>query len=137
MPCGKGYGVDIINGQAIIVSHSPNVLPDDYKHIVRFYREDTAVRVVSGQSVQIDRQMEKHLLMNLPYIKEAFFSRCVIVVEGETEVGALPIWAEKVIGDPDDFGIVSVRQCWHVWRPIRSVFQSQKCSVDSILLVLC
>jgi putative ATP-dependent endonuclease of OLD family len=102
------FGVDAINGQAIIVSHSPNVLPDNYKHIVRFYREGTTVRVVSGQSVQIDRQMEKHLLMNLPYIKEAFFSRCVIVVEGQTEAGALPIWTEKVIGDPDDFGIVVI-----------------------------
>jgi putative ATP-dependent endonuclease of OLD family len=101
------FGIDTIDGQAIIVSHSPNVLLDDYRHIVRLYRDD-GIKAVSGGSLQMDAQMEKHLLMNFPYIKEAFFSRCVIVVEGETEFGALPLWAEKTIDDPDEFGITVI-----------------------------
>lgn len=102
------FGVDKINGQAVVVSHSPSVLLDDYKCIVRFCREN-GIKVVSGQSVQVDLQMEKHLLINLPYIKEAFFSRCVVVVEGDTEFGALPLWAEKTIGDPDEFGVAVIK----------------------------
>lgn len=99
------FGIDTINGQVIVVSHSPNVLLDGYKHIVRFYRRESGIGAVSGESLRMDSQMEKHLFMNFPYIKEAFFSRCVIVVEGATELGALPLWAQKTIGDPDEYGI--------------------------------
>jgi|GEM_PF-403020 len=105
------FGIDGINGQAIVVSHSPSVLLDEYQHIVRFFREN-GVGTVSGQKLQLDQiidsQMEKHLHANLPYIKEAFFAKCVVVVEGDTELGALPLWAEKIIGDPNEFGIAVI-----------------------------
>lgn len=102
------FGVDAVSGQAIIVTHSPNVLLDDYRQVVRFYRSGGAIGAISGHSVDIDPQMHKHLLMNLPYIQEAFFCRCVIVVEGQTETGAFPRWIDETIGDPDELGIVVI-----------------------------
>lgn len=101
------FDFDSLDGQVLIVSHSPTVLLDQYKHIVRFYRE-REVKVICGRCLSLDPQIEKHLLLNLPDIEEAFFSRCVVLVEGETELGAFPFWAEHVIGDLDEYGITVV-----------------------------
>ena len=97
--------LDEIFGQAIIVSHSPSILLDDYKHIVRFYKEDGLIKSISGCQLNINPQLEKHLLMNFSSIKEAFFSRCVIVVEGRTELGAMLIWKDTYLEGADDQGI--------------------------------
>jgi putative ATP-dependent endonuclease of the OLD family len=94
-----------ISGQALVVSHSPNILSDDYRHIVRFYKKNGAVRSISGCQLNFDLQLEKHLLMNFSSIKEAFFSKCVIVVEGRTELGAMLIWKDTYLEDADDLGI--------------------------------
>ena len=97
------FDIDILHGQILVVSHSPNILFGNYKHIIRFYR-DISVKVVSG--VNLNLHYEKHLLLNFPSIKEAFFSKCVILVEGATEAGATPLWANKIIGDDiDEYGI--------------------------------
>ena len=104
------FNIDEILGQAIIVTHSPNILLNDYRQMVRFYLfQGTSIKVKSGIDINLDSQKEKHLLMNFPYIKEAFFSKCVIVVEGETEFGALPLWGEKVLGNVDKYGISIVK----------------------------
>ena len=103
------FNVDNVIGQAIIVSHSPNILLDNYKYIVRFYPEGTEIKAVSGENLAIEEGVEKHLLMNFPYIKEAMFSRCVVIVEGQTEAGALPPWITKEIGDIDEYGITVIQ----------------------------
>ena len=103
------FNVDNVIGQAIIVSHSPNILLDNYKYIVRFYPEGTEIKAVSGEKLAIEEGVEKHLLMNFPYIKEAMFSRCVVIVEGQTEAGALPPWITKEIGDIDEHGITVIQ----------------------------
>src|SRR5690606_35766169 len=95
------FDIDALNGQLLVVSHSPTALSNQYKEFIRFYKKKT-IEVVSGKNLQLDRSAEKHLLLNLPYIKEAFFAKCVILVEGETEFGAMPVWAGKVIGNLDD-----------------------------------
>lgn len=102
------FGIDAIDGQVLIVSHSPTILFDRYEHIVRFCRDNGVVVAISGSGLKLDPQVEKHLLLNFPCIKEAFFSRCVIVAEGETESGALPLWANEVIGDLDTLGITVI-----------------------------
>jgi putative ATP-dependent endonuclease of OLD family len=104
----KIFDIDVIDGQLIIVSHSPTILLDQYKHIIRFYRNGQ-IEAISGSSLRLDWNLEKHLLLCFPYIKEAFFSRCVIVVEGETELGAFPLWAGKIIGNLDEMGITVVK----------------------------
>ncbi|MFV9567115.1 ATP-dependent nuclease [Thermoanaerobacter mathranii] len=104
------FNIDKILGQAIIVTHSPNILLNDYRQIVRFYPfQGYSIKIKSGVEIKLNSQEEKHLLMNFPYIKEAFFSKCVIVVEGETEFGALPIWGEKILGDMDEYGISIIK----------------------------
>ena len=99
------FDIDTLYGQAILATHSPSVLLDDYRSIARFHREEAGIRIASGQELDLDATAHKNLLRTLPYVKEAFFSRCVIVVEGDTEVGALPLWAEKTVGDLNRFGI--------------------------------
>lgn len=102
------FDIDTIDGQVLIVSHSPAILLDQYQHLIRFCKKE-AVEVISGASLKLDKPVEKHLLLNFPLIKEAFFCRCAIVVEGETELGAFPFWANKVIGNLDDLGIAVIK----------------------------
>lgn len=104
----KYFDIDALDGQVLIASHSPTIFLDRYEHIVRFCKEDNKVVVVSGSDLALDHNIEKHLLLNFPYVTEAFFSKCVIVVEGETEVGAIPLWGNKIIGDLDEYGITVI-----------------------------
>lgn len=100
------FNIDSIVGQSLIVTHSPNILLNDYKQIVRFYRDNTGNLIIkNGTSVNLPNNLEKHLLMNMHYIKETFFSRCVIIVEGESEYGCMDIFAEKIGIDLDESGI--------------------------------
>jgi putative ATP-dependent endonuclease of OLD family len=99
------FDVDKIIGQSIVVTHSPNILTDDYKQITRFYQKNGSVRVKCGTNIILDNKLRKHLLKNIPYIKEAFFSRCNILVEGDSEFGAFPVFAERMDVDLDKLGI--------------------------------
>lgn len=99
------FDVDSINGQMIIVTHSPNIILSDYKSIIRFYKEGDKTSVKSGINVNLDESQEKQLLMNFDFFKEAFFSRGIIIVEGKTEQGMIPGFAEKMGIDFDELGI--------------------------------
>lgn len=105
------FDIDRIQGQLIMATHSPNILFNDFKQIVRFFKNDAgSLEVVSGANVVLDAQSTKHLHRNFPFVKEVFFSRCVILVEGDTEKGALPGFATsiKIQGsdiDLDELGI--------------------------------
>ena len=104
------FSIDRFLGQIIISTHSPNILLSDYKQIIRFYKDDkNEIVVKNGQEISLGNDIEKHLLKNMPYIKEAFFSKCVILVEGDTELGAFPIFAQKLDVDLDDHGISVIR----------------------------
>jgi putative ATP-dependent endonuclease of OLD family len=63
------------------------------------------VVVQSGVNVILDEAQHKQLLKNLPYVKEAFFSKVVILVEGDTELGAIPNFSERMDVELDEFGI--------------------------------
>lgn len=99
------FDIDSVDGQAIVVCHSPSVLLDNYKNIVRFYKRGDKIEIRSGDNINLDGKTEKHLMKNLPYIKEAFFSRCNILVEGDSEYGAFPVFATRLNYDLDEFGI--------------------------------
>ena len=43
--------------------------------------------------------------MHFPELKEAFYSQCVILIEGETEYGCMSEFAEKLSIPIDDLGI--------------------------------
>jgi putative ATP-dependent endonuclease of OLD family len=100
------FQIDRLLGQILIVSHSPNILLNDYRQFLRFYKNESGCLIVkSGFDIDLDEATEKQLLKNLPYVKEAFFSKVVILVEGDTELGALPIFSMRMNIDLDEFGI--------------------------------
>lgn len=102
------YDIDQIDGQVLVVSHSPNILLNDYQYIVRFFKKDSKINICNGSSIILTQEMKKQLYKNFPYIKEAFFSRCAIIVEGDTEFGSLTVWAEKMLGNIDEFGLIII-----------------------------
>jgi putative ATP-dependent endonuclease of the OLD family len=100
------FSIDRFLGQIIVSTHSPNILLSDYRQIIRFYKVNKDEIVLkNGQEISLEENVEKHLLKNMPYVKEAFFSKCVILVEGDTEIGAFPVFAQKFGIDLDDYGI--------------------------------
>ncbi len=104
------FGLNSILMQVFIVTHSPNILLDDYKQYIRFFFDNSGnLSIKSGSEIIINSKREKHFYRNHLFVKEAFFSRCVILVEGDTELGALPIWANYLLGDMDTYGISIIK----------------------------
>ena len=62
----------------------------------------------SGDQIELDTDNEKHLLMHLPEIKETFFASVAMLFEGISEVGTIPIFAEKLV-EVNDYLIRSPR----------------------------
>lgn len=109
------FGIDGIDGQLIIVTHSTDALAGDYRNLIRFYKRNDKTAVISGYSLQpiagthnegrIKSENEKHLIMHFPEIKEAFYAKCAILIEGETEYGCIYAFANKIGVSLDDYGI--------------------------------
>ncbi len=100
------FQIDGLLGQLFVVTHSTDALVDDYRHIIRMYRnEDGLVRAACGVTFKFAREVEKHLIMHFPEAKEALYARCIILVEGETEYGSFAGLAKKINVDFDYFGI--------------------------------
>ncbi len=99
------FDIDGFIGQIILVTHSPNILSNNYKQIIRFYKDDSQTKIISGSSFELDAQESKHLHILFTFIKESFFSRGVILVEGDSEYGSFPYFANKLGYEFDDLGI--------------------------------
>jgi len=101
------FNVDGIAGQLIIVTHSTDALVGDYRNLIRFYKDGERTAVVSGAdpSMSFTSVNEKHLIMHFPEIKEAFYAKCAMVIEGETEYGCVNTFADKGGVALDDYGI--------------------------------
>ncbi|WP_456044656.1 ATP-dependent nuclease [Veillonella sp.] len=100
------FQIDGLLGQLFVVTHSTDALVDDYRHIIRMYRDETGlVRAACGVTFKFAREVEKHLIMHFPEAKEALYARCIILVEGETEYGSFAGIAKKLNVDFDYFGI--------------------------------
>jgi len=107
------FDIDGLIGQIFIATHSPNILMNDYKQFIRIYRPSNAVsnniEVVSGGGITLNDTLYKHLLRSFLYLKEAMFSKCILFVEGDTENGAMPVFAKKMNLDFDELGIGIVK----------------------------
>lgn len=105
----KEFGIKNFSGQIFIVTHSPNILLNDYKQFIRFYKNTGQSAVVCGENINV--QNDKHLFKNFIYFKEAFFAKFVIVVEGDSEFVAIPEFAEKILGGNnfDTFGVSIIK----------------------------
>jgi predicted ATP-dependent endonuclease of OLD family len=95
------------NNQTICITHSP------YLVTLERIENVTIVRNSKGHSELIgaqfgDRDHELKRVINRIMTneqKEFLFSRCVLLVEGETEFGAMPIISKKMGKNLDDYGI--------------------------------
>jgi len=100
------FSLDGFLGQIIICTHSPSIILSSYKQIIRLHKdEDDTISVKNGPQIRLPKNLEKQLNKNMPYVKEAFFSKCVILVEGDTEIGAFPEFADTLGIDLDGKGI--------------------------------
>lgn len=97
------FGIDGLRGQLFVVTHSTDALVDDYRNIIRLYR-DTAggVQAACGATFHFNEEIEKHLIMHFPEVKEALYSRSVLIVEGETEYGCFQLFG-TTLGLPFDY----------------------------------
>lgn len=100
------FNIDYIKGQLIVATHSPNILLEDYKSIIRLYLYESTVSAKCGKEIIIDSESEKKFLLKyMPFIKNAFFSKTIIIVEGDTELLAIQTFASKKNIDLDTFEI--------------------------------
>jgi putative ATP-dependent endonuclease of OLD family len=109
------FGIDGLEGQLIIVTHSTDALVGDYRNLIRFYKDGDKTAVISGYALRplehanntgrIKAEDEKHLIMHFPEIKEAFYAKCAVLIEGETEYGCIRAFADKIAVSLDDYGI--------------------------------
>lgn len=58
--------------------------------------------------MNIKPDVEKHLLMHFQDVKEAYYSKCVLLVEGETEYGCIRGFTKTLNIPLDDYGICFV-----------------------------
>ena len=121
------FDIDGLTGQIFIATHSPNILLDNYRQFIRLYKStgtNSQLKIVSGMNVVIDYKLYKHMLHNFIYLKEAMFSKCIIFVEGDTENGAIPVFAKRMGLDMDERGIGvikldgadSVKRCMALYK---------------------
>lgn len=101
------FGIDGLKGQLIAVTHSPNIILNDFHQIIRLYKQkkEQDLKVVCGENLKFEVKVEKHLMNSFIYYKEAMFSRSVILVEGATEFGAIPEFVKKLGYDLDEKSI--------------------------------
>lgn len=101
------FDIDGLNGQIFIATHSPNILLNDYKQFIRVYKEynTNELCIISGRDINLEDKLYKHLLHNYLYLKEAMFSKMILFVEGDTESGAIPVFARRKHFDLDEHGI--------------------------------
>lgn len=90
------FHINKIKGQLIVVTHSPYILSDDYHKYIRYGHYNDRLKITSGNDVALHARQKKQLEMQLPYIKNSLFSDGVILVEGETEESAMPIFAKRL-----------------------------------------
>ena len=115
------FDIDGIDGQLIIVTHSTDALIGDYRNLIRFYKNSDTTAAISGYSLRpapgqnnrgrIKAESEKHLIMHFPEIKEAFYAKCAILIEGETEYGCIQAFSEKIGVSLDESGICVINAC--------------------------
>jgi putative ATP-dependent endonuclease of OLD family len=107
------FDIDGLVGQIFIATHSPNILSNEYKQYIRIYEtmkgDSKELEVISGSKIELDIKQYKHLLRSHMNLKEALFSKKIVFVEGDTENGAFPVFAEKMNLDLDEKGIGVVK----------------------------
>ena len=67
------FKIDGLLGQLFVVTHSTDALVDDYRHIIRLYRdENNMVCAACGVTFNFPKEVEKHLIMHFPEAKRLY-----------------------------------------------------------------
>jgi putative ATP-dependent endonuclease of OLD family len=103
------FDIDAFVGQILVVTHSPNIILNDFRQIVRLFSEKGCTKIISGCQLHLDPQLQKHLYLQFPFMKEAFFSRCAIFAEGDSEYASFPFFAQEMSVEFDDLGICVIQ----------------------------
>lgn len=104
----KCFDFNYISGQLFVVTHSPQILDGNYENIVRFYKKEDMTKISCGMNVKLKDDTEKQLLMRFEDIKQAFYSKVVILVEGVSELGCIKYFADKLDINLDKCGIAVI-----------------------------
>lgn len=102
----KLFNIDGLEGQLFIATHSTEALEDDYRTIIRLYHDkNTHINAACGSTFNFNQEVEKHLVMHFPEAKEALYSKCALIVEGETEYGSFKHFGSAIGIDFDYYSI--------------------------------
>jgi hypothetical protein len=90
-------------GQVILITHSPYMIPldepQDLRRIFRFYKDEkegaTRIRTVPEEAGEADLREMLRWFRGSADVAAFLLAGGVILTEGETESGALPIWWRK------------------------------------------
>jgi len=117
------FTVDEIKFQFIISTHSPFVIePINIENLnlirkkdnlssIKIERETFIKKIMDEMSIPEPKQNKKRTQINyfldelFNKNSEVFFSKCVIIGEGETEEGAIPVFGSQIINGLDKYGI--------------------------------
>lgn len=99
------FGLDGIFGQLFIVTHSPNIISTNFHEIVRLDYFKNEVKAFTDFDCDFSDKEEKHFILQSDRIKEAFFAKSCILVEGSTERVILPLFAKTMGINLDDYNI--------------------------------
>ena len=104
------FDIDGLTGQVFIATHSPNIISSNYKQFIRLTKQGENLYAFCGYNIDLESvQLYRHMLHCFPYFKEAMFSKAVLFVEGDTENGAMSVFAARKSYDIDDLGIGIVK----------------------------
>lgn len=106
----KYFGIESIEAQIIVATHSPNMIMDDYKKIVRLYKDSTKkIHAASGFDIAFSQQDEKTLLRQFEYVKEAVYARVCVIVEGDSEYACMKQFGKSLGISFDSNGISVIK----------------------------
>ena len=99
------FDIDYIFGQLIVVTHSPNIISNDFHEIIRIDYQNNNIKAYTDDNSNLNNVDEKNFKLLGDKIKEIFFSKACILVEGSTERITIPIFAKELEINLDDLNI--------------------------------
>jgi predicted ATP-dependent endonuclease of OLD family len=103
------------NNQILIITHSPILLQSKDIGSIMVAREQKGETVITQlPNYYFDADEKNRLERNLTgYNSEFFFSRASLILEGPTEIGAMPIFSKALGKDFDKYGVSMVQTGKH------------------------
>lgn len=109
------------NGQALVATHSPSLMRRVPPESIRYLRlSPERITVVKGIELPDDESAEKFVREGVQAFPELYFSRLVVLGEGDSEQVVLPrlLEARGILADDASISVVPLggRHVNHLWR---------------------